>query len=652
MLPFATKADTLWLNRGQTYGTINVVSGRVYAATGIGANPIVSGFKSITTWTSLGGNVWQSEAVSVRPNIVLINGVNKLPARYPNSGYLTYETSSQNTIKDNELTGTWIGGEVAVRKVEWVFDKGVIVAQNGTTLTYSNISGDFGTNGWGYFIQNHPSAMDQQGEWCYSNGKLLVYSTSQPINVKYSSVSTLADGNGGTFINIDFEGSNEFSIKGSNKLIGCNVKYSGSFGIYASNSNGIVLDNCTFENTNNVPVLLNSCPNSQILNSKFINNGIEGQGQGLNVTSLEYSGISLSNCNGTIVQGNEIINTGYNGIDFYSGGYTVKNNYIEKFNTIKDDGGAIYTYQNTTASTIEGNIIVDGIGAAASRNDIWYVPSYGIYLDDGTANVQVIGNTITKTAAAGIYIHNASNLSIKDNTAYNCGVSPTADEAGFTQILFVDNGTNNRNISMIGNKFIARTANQNALKMDTKVADFGLQGLFDSNYYCRPLNDNITIRLYSQTWPTTNFYNISQWKSLSNQDIHSSKSAKSVNSLDSIRFEYTLGVQKNITLSGTWVDVTGKSYTSVTLKPYTSICLLYKSPLTALALEQWIPIYNPRQVHNSMYDRFGNYLKINKNCMLVFYSSDGKTLKIVRGVKGQTVEIPYMTFYIKPIETR
>ena len=48
-------------------------------------------------------------------------------------------------------------------------------------------------NNQGFFIQNDSRTLDQQNEWYYNptTHKLQIYSTSQPINVKVSSVDKL-----------------------------------------------------------------------------------------------------------------------------------------------------------------------------------------------------------------------------------------------------------------------------------------------------------------------------------------------------------------------------------------------------------------------------------------------------------------------------
>ena len=86
--------DNVLFNRGNTfYGSITVSnsgsSGNpiTYGAYGSGANPVITGFTTVTAWNNLGGNIWESSnAVSTLSscNMVSVNGVNTAMGRYPN----------------------------------------------------------------------------------------------------------------------------------------------------------------------------------------------------------------------------------------------------------------------------------------------------------------------------------------------------------------------------------------------------------------------------------------------------------------------------------------------------------------------------------------------------------------------------------------
>jgi parallel beta-helix repeat protein len=593
--PSLQAGDVIYFKRGDVFfGSINVTrSGISFNAYGTGSNPIISGFQNLT-FTSIGSNLWESNSVTVRPNTLTYNGNYQAPGRFPNTGYLTHEGSNgTNQITDNQLTGNWVGGELCVRKNNWISDKGIITSQSGTTLTYQNISGDWHTNGWGYFLQNHPMALDQNGDWYYnsSNQRIVLFSTVTPGPVKVSNIARLVqlNNNSASFSNIDFEGANDFTFhitnSNSTSVTNSTIQFSGSFAFYANGSANLRVEGCNISYSNNEAFLIQGSPNSIIRNNTINYTGIEGAGQGLNVTNLEYSAISISGSDGTIISGNSISNTGYNAIHFLFGNnYTIQNNFINRFNTVKDDGSAIYTWNgngspaNYTGSKIIGNVILNGTAATGSRNNPSYTPAYGIYMDDNAAGVAIIGNTIADCAGSGIYIHNAHDLVIRGNTVYNCG-SATADPASVGQMQFLGDGGSFliRNVSMFDNVFVSKFARQIVLKWDTNFNDILLFGSADSNYYARPIDDNLMARIVATG--TNPFYTLASWKTYSGKDPNSKKSPRTVTSVDSLRFVYNeTSVPKVISLGATYIDIRGNSHSgSITLQPNTSAVLIYRS---------------------------------------------------------------------------
>lgn len=593
--------DTILLNRGDIFeGSLTVTkSGVSFGAYGSGSNPTISGFVSPSTWTSVGTNLWESNALPTGTTVEMmtVNGARQGQGRYPNTGWLTMESDGgANKFTDNQLTGNWVGAEVATRKANWVFDKGKVTSQSGGTITYSNISPDGHTPGWGYFIKNGVGTLDLQGEWAYNSStkKITMYSGSMPSGVRVSSVGTLVSINNvsnTTFSNIAFEGSNDFSFYIDNApgtvIQNGSINFSGSFGIKASNSSGMRVEGNEMNTTYNTAFLLAATDNIIIRNNNISNTGFfDGMGNGLNVTSLEYTGISMSGSSGALIEGNRVINTGYVPIIFMFGSNnTIRNNFIDTFDTVKDDGGGIYTWNegrpDNVNNKIQNNIILNAKGAMASRNDPWYTPANGIYMDDNTANVEISGNTIAFTAGSGLFLHNSRNLNIFNNTVYDSGNS-TGDPASVGQFQVLSNaGTSylTRNLQVNGNKFIAKQANQWVLKWDTGQNDIPQFGTADNNYYTRPIDDNLMARPCTSSCPE---YNLAQWKTYSGKDLNSKKSPKSITTTNDLRFEYNdTASSKTISLDANYIDVTGASYNgSIILAPYSSAVLIKNGTAT------------------------------------------------------------------------
>ena len=105
--------------------------------------------------------------------------------------------------------------------------------------------------------------------------------------------------------------------------------------------------------------------------------------------------------------------------------------------------------------------------------------------------------------------------------------------------------------------------------------DIALLGSLDSNYYARPIDDNLTIQTGTPTAGTVD-RTLAQWKVFSGQDANANKSPATVATANDVRFEYNAtNASQTIVLPGTYIDVKGITYAnSITLSPYTSAVLI------------------------------------------------------------------------------
>lgn len=95
---------------------------------------------------------------------------------------------------------------------------------------------------------------------------------------------------------------------------------------------------------------------------------VNGEGMG--------NGINLNSSN-SVVEYNEIKSTGYQGIHFRGSDVIIKDNFIDSFCIVKDDGGGIYANKSQTVYTrrkIFGNIILNGIGMGKGTSDSLELP--------------------------------------------------------------------------------------------------------------------------------------------------------------------------------------------------------------------------------------------------------------------------------------
>ncbi len=547
--------DAVLFKRGETfYGSIIIhKSGTagspiVISAYGTGDKPLITSLVTLTNWISKGNGIWESYNPSLVKSLssVLINGVEQQLGRYPNSdapnkGYLTFESHvGTASITDNQLTSAtnWKGAEVVIRSRRWVLDRDLITSQSGNTIHYKASSQYAPTDNYGYFIQNDIKTLDQPGEWYYNSSakKLSVYFGSNAPSA-YTVQATTIDNliSSQKYSNVVFD---NLSIKGANSsgiyiksgsgihVSNCDIMFSGENGISAYFHANLKIENCTISNSNNGGINLGYIgDNATIRNNKILNTatkaGMGGSGDG--------KGLAIhSNGSGSIIEYNEIRNTGYIAISFNGSNVTVKNNFIDSFCTTKDDGSGIYTWLGSSAPRkgrkVIGNIVLNGIGVSEGT-DVPYSAAEGIYMDNNTSYVDIRDNTVANCTNNGLFLHNANTLTIKNNTFYN----------NFKQLLASQDAKKGngpiRNCIITNNNFFSKRPEQTIVNQRSCKDDISLFARFDSNYYNRPFADWFIISnsyyLNSGTRVNQSF-DLQEWKAASGKDLASRKVAKQI----------------------------------------------------------------------------------------------------------------------------
>jgi parallel beta-helix repeat protein len=595
--------DSILFKRGNTFiGTIVVAhsgaSGNpiVIGAYGTGANPVVTGFKTISGWTNEGKGIYSKVIISAtQTNMVTINGVQYGMGRTPDSTYLYYENCNSNiSITDNQLAAdpVWTGAEVVIRKMDWVLDRCTITAQTGTTLTYTSLgSREVGTPNWGYFIQNDLRCVTRYGEWYHNKalGKFYMYfGAVDPAtkSVKVATVNYLISNNSYDYIvvdNINFAGSIDNAVNFSSgndncSILNCSVDFSGKNGITLIGNNNLI-DNNTVYNINRGGVVTSGTGNT-IQNNRIHNIGIiKGQ-----AFDSEYTdGIYALGAN-TVIRYNRIENTGYNGVFLdHNGDQTVQYNFVNNVCLVLDDGGGLYTSGSDPSGTrrIDHNIFLNAKGNNDGTSFPRHIYCEGIYCDSHHENIQITNNTVYGCGRSGIFIHDGKNDIITGNTCFN-----NLFQIYFQQYL-TDPLYKLQNNAMYDNKFISKLSTQTCLRVGTGFSTRDVFVKSDNNYFTRPIKDTYTFEWYIGDWTP---HTLADWKTKSGQDSHSKGSPFSISDTSRFAFYYNAGkTNREITLTSSMSDITGKKYTStITLLPYTSVVLI-KDPNTALNRAPSIP---------------------------------------------------------------
>src|SRR5689334_4819174 len=391
--------DQVLFKRGDVFsGSINMSksgssgSPIVFGAYGSGNKPIISGFATISSWTSVGNGLYEAtvSAGLATLNMVTLDGNFQVMGKYPkgNSGYLSVSSGSTSSISSSGLSGipSFSGGEIVWRPNHWVLWRATVSSQSSSSVSFTAFTATSGgpteapQAGFGFFFQNHPNACTSLGEWAYNSSthKITMYfGASGPGSheVRVSSIDnliTLSSRSYITFDNLSIQGANarSFSLIGSNNITmnACDIFFSGQDAINANSTcSNIAVTNCNISYSNFNGIVAAGSSAWTITGNTMSNTaavaGMCGTGEG------QYVGI-INVKNGSVITNNKITNTGYNGICFQGTNNLIQNNLIDTFNTVKDDGGGIYCGgQAFTGSKVLNNIVLNGIGALAGTPD-------------------------------------------------------------------------------------------------------------------------------------------------------------------------------------------------------------------------------------------------------------------------------------------
>jgi len=583
--------DRVLFNRGDTfYGTLNISRSGIasnpitISAYGTGADPIISGFTTLTSWSSSGGGIFKSPITSSTTiNMVTLDGVPQALGRYPNTGYLTFESHVTNiSITDNELPATpdWTGAEVVIRRSAFEIYRNPITNHSTHSLTYSNSFGE-PTDGYGYFIQNSIKTLDTFGEWYFDGTNLYMFfgdKNPNTFNINASTIDRLVNIYGVSYITLEgisFQGSNVAAIgasKYNNVIIqNCKIDYSGQYAIaYIDNiynSYYFTIDNCIINNSLNTAICLNdNCIKSIIINNTITNTGLL-PGMGPIKGSANFGAIYSIGSKGRY-EYNKIENVGRNGIWFLGDSSLVKNNFIDNFSLVLDDAGGIYLsdWSVTYGKQIIGNIILNGIGNRDGVPNNWPEVE-GIYLDYGTKNVEITGNTVANCGDGGIKIHSAGYSKIEDNTCYN----------NLRQSLFLhtESAFPITNLVINNNIYFSKEKTQVSLFFSSITDNIPNFGSANNNYYIRPIDDVNVFYINQPSNPSKNL-TLAGWQSFTKQDVNSHKSPIALTNNNGIMFEYNSSKTNTvISLNQPMIDAKGTKFVnSITLLPYTSVVLM------------------------------------------------------------------------------
>jgi parallel beta-helix repeat protein len=615
--------DFVLLKRGETFlGPIiifksNYTKPITIGAYGSGAKPIITGLQSVTNWVSIGGGIYESLLNQGSLNLVTFQDILQPLGRWPklsdpHAGYLPLQSHvGSSSITSNAIGSAkdFTGGEVVIRKVGWILDRGIITSQTSTQVAYTPLpspthpqSAYEPIDGFGFFFQNHINALTTLGDWMFdrTTKKLKMYfgaNNPSSYTVQVPTVQKLVDIKSSTYITIDnitLRGADSNAINIDDvfnlQVTNCDLTLCGTDAITTAKkgvSSDITVKNCNFTNNINNALSAYATERWTIQNNIFKNTGAI-RGMGLSGDG-QYIAIASPGTK-SLIEYNEVINTGYNAIEFRGDSTVVKNNFVNNFCIVKSDGGGIYNSgeSDKKGRRIIGNIVLNGQGDLNGRkeseaNNPFAGNVHGIYMDGGATDIQISDNTAAFCSSSGLELSSPRNTEVRNNTFFN---------NTFRQIYYWESFGPISNLTLKNNILLAVNRNELIAYIDGISNTVPNWGVLDSNYYCRPLfePDNINSFGYShglddypdggiiQTFDYK-YLSLDVWKAYSKQDAHTKKSPIPVSSPKNIRFEYNATTSnKTISLDTTYVDVRGNTVNnSITLAPFTSVILLKAS---------------------------------------------------------------------------
>jgi parallel beta-helix repeat protein len=366
-------------------------------------------------------------------------------------------------------------------------------SQQGGRLTLAAATTYDIPKGYGYFLQNHPAALDRDGEWFYDSASrsiTVLLPDSTPAAHRFAvsvttALLTVTRGQGIEIRDLRLEGANRANLEISQAsrvtVAGIESVRAGDIGLRCTGCRDLTVEDNLIDGALNHGLDVYNCTACAVRRNRILNTatiaGMERSG------NSQYNGVRFGGAD-AVFEENTVRRTGYLGVDV-RGGARIVHNDVSEFNLVKTDGGGIYTWGNRDVDVI-GNYVHDGVGSKSAVP--WNSPAtHGIYIDDQCENVTVEGNTVTRIASLGVYLHNTRDVRVERNTVVG---------AGDAQIGFVDDnlgGYEVTNTSVRGNLFVATAPGALLARANTSggAGFFTNIGTMAANRYCAPFGEPV-----------------------------------------------------------------------------------------------------------------------------------------------------------------
>jgi parallel beta-helix repeat protein len=288
-----------------------------------------------------------------------------------------------------------------------------------------------------YYVQGLREELDAPGEWHHDReAKTLLFLPPEPLGDRPVYVPTLGtilsigpDTEHVTIRGLTFEccEGTAVAVTGARhcRIAGCTVRnvgsYSGSGIGVSGNDNNVTGCDVSHTGSNGISISGGDRKTLAPARNTAENNYIHHTG----VFYKQGVGIGLTGV-GNRVAHNLIHDCPRMGIMFSGNDLVIEYNRIRHVNLETEDTGAVYTggrdWISSRGTVIRHNFFHDILGYGR-EGEKWVSPhlAWGVYLDDNTGGVDVIGNIVARCARAGLHLHNARDNRIVNNIFVDCG---------------------------------------------------------------------------------------------------------------------------------------------------------------------------------------------------------------------------------------
>jgi parallel beta-helix repeat protein len=281
-----------------------------------------------------------------------------------------------------------------------------------------------------YFFANALEELDAPGEWFLDGQGMVYFWPPAPLagkTVYAPTMRTILEVTGAShlvFRGLTFECAEGDAVRFNQStnclLAGCTIRNVGDYrgvGVGVNGGQGVrVVGNDIFE-IGSSGIALSGGERKTLASAghEAVNNYIHHVG----VYYKQGVGVSASGV-GHRVANNLIHDCPRMGIMFSGNNLVFEYNHIRHVNLETEDTGAIYTggrdWISSRGSVIRYNYFHDILGYG-QHNGKWVSPyfAWGVYLDDNTGGVDVIGNIVANCTRAGLHLHNGRDNWIENN---------------------------------------------------------------------------------------------------------------------------------------------------------------------------------------------------------------------------------------------